>query len=339
MCFSLGQSAMGHSEAHHDRRSGIIVSRAATQSARIATIVTAVAVLAACTTPPPPPPPPPPPAAAPPPVVIPPRPTPPMGASKGMVIPMVATTGVRQTVNANLTPAQTTWNLRSALNVAALNCLDPKYTGLVENYGAMLKNNARELSATNRALQSEFRQRYGGTYRDVQDSYMTQVYNYFALPPAKNAFCDVAFAVSQEALAVPSGDLEVFAASALPRIESAFEDFFRAYEQYRIDLQAWDSRYGPPAVTTTVQGYVNPLDPSVEVKPGETVVDAMPATAPVSASGEAQAPVVIATGETAPDGEPVVTLPTAGPIFQSGEVVQGEAKDDDTAADDTPDPR
>ena len=273
-----------------------------------------------------------------------------MGASTNMAIPLVAATGVRQTVNANLTPAQTTWNMRSALNVAALNCLDPKYTGLVENYGAMLKNNARELSATNRALQSEFRQRYGGTYRDVQDSYMTQVYNYFALPPAKGAFCDVAFAVSQEVLTVPRGDLEVFAASALPRIEGAFENFFRAYEQYRIDLQAWDSQYGPPTVTTTVQGYVNPLDPNVEVEPGETVVGTMPATAPITAPGEPQAPVdippvsdqtpvVIATGETTADGEAEVTLPTSGPIFQSGEVVQDVAGGDDAEEDDTPDPR
>ena len=264
-----------------------------------------------------------------------------------MTIPMVAPSGVRQTVNANLTPAQTTWNLRSALNVAALNCQAPEYASLVDNYGAMLKRNARELSATNRALQSEFRQRYGATYRDVQDSYMTQVYNYFALPPAKEDFCDVAHAVGAEALAVEPGDLEVFAASALPRIESVFEDFFRAYEQYRIDLAAWDSRYAQPTVTTTVQGYTNPLDPAVNVEPGETLVGSMPATAPVTVAGEAaasvetapdQTPVVIATDETDADGEPVVTLPTEGPIFQSGEVVQGQEASE-PAQDDTPDPQ
>lgn len=266
-----------------------------------------------------------------------------------MTIPMVAATGVRQTVNANLTPAQTTWNLRSALNVAALNCQAPEHASLVDNYGTKLKIHARELSATNRALQSEFRQRYGATYRDVQDSYMTQVYNYFALPPAKKEFCDVATAVSAEAIAVAPGDLEVFAATALPRIEAVFEDFFRAYEKYRVDLAAWNSQYGPPTVTTTVQGYTNPLDPNVEVEPGETLVGSMPATAPVAASGEpqapvdlppatAQTPVVIATDETGADGEPVVTLPTEGPIFQSGEVVQGQT-DSANAPDDTPDPQ
>ena len=260
-----------------------------------------------------------------------------------MTIPMVAATGVRQTVNANLTPAQTTWNLRSALNVAALNCIEPQYAGLVDNYGAFLKRNARELSATNRALQSEFRQRYGGTYRDVQDAYMTQVYNYFALPPAKSEFCRTASAVSTDLLAIAPTDLDTFAAVALPRIESVFEDFFRAYEQYRVDLRAWDSQYGSPAVTTTVQGYTNPLDPTVTVPPGETVVGSMPATAPVTVAGETsvpldvppasdRTPVVVTTGETDAAGEPVVTLPSSGPIFQSGEVVQGEAavgSDDD----------
>lgn len=255
-----------------------------------------------------------------------------MGATTSMAIPMVAASGVRQTVNAGLTPAQTTWNLRSALNVAALNCQAPEHASLVDNYGAKLKIHARELSATNRALESEFRQRYGATFRDVQDSYMTQVYNYFALPPAKNQFCDVATNIAGEVVTVSPGELSVFAATALPRIETVFEDFFRAYEQYRVDLRAWNSQYGPPTVTTTVQGYTNPLDPAVTVAPGATVVDSMPATAPVPATGEAQAPVdlplttgqtpIVIGGESPADG--TTTLPTEGPIFQSGEVVQGE---------------
>ena len=260
-----------------------------------------------------------------------------MGATPVMTIPMVAAaSGVRQTVNANLTPAQTTWNLRSALNVAALNCVEPEYFGLVDNYGAFLKRNAKELSATNRALQSEFRQRYGATFRDVQDSYMTQVYNYFALPPAKTDFCNVAYAIGSEITQIEPANLDTYASAALPRIEAVFEDFFRAYERYRVDLQAWDSQYGPPTVTTSVQGYVNPLDPNVTVAPGETLVGSMPATNPVDAPGEDQAPVDV---PPASDLVPVVvadengasTLPTEGPIFQSGEVVQDTAEDADQA--------
>ncbi|MXO62364.1 hypothetical protein GRI48_04990 [Altererythrobacter oceanensis] len=219
-----------------------------------------------------------------------------------MVIPRVGFDGVRQTVNANLTPAQMTWNLRSALNVAALNCLDPQHAAILPNYKALLDNHASALSAANRALASEFRQKYGATYRDVQDSYMTQVYNYFALPPAQDAFCDVALSVSTELLAVEKGNLDSFSAIALPRIEGVFENFFRAYEQYRVDLAAWDSRYGPPVVTTTATGYVNPLDPAVNIPAGTTTVGTMPATQPIAGA------------------QPVVSVPVA-PSTATGTVV------------------
>ena len=225
---------------------------------------------------------------------------------------MVSAAGVRQTVNANLSAAQITWNLRSALNVAALNCQDSQYLGLVDNYSAFLKRNERQLSLANKTVQGEFRQRYGSTARDVQDTYMTQVYNYFALPPAKREFCQVAYGISGEVMAIEPAQLDVFASTALPRIEGVFENFFRAYEQYRVDLNAWNLQYGPPEVTGTLPGSGSFQDN--------------------------QTPVVITTGETAPDGQPVISLPTEGPIFVSGEVVQqpDDAKADSGAEDDSP---
>ncbi|MBU1755904.1 MAG: hypothetical protein KJ703_02770, partial [Alphaproteobacteria bacterium] len=176
-----------------------------------------------------------------------------------MTIPMVGVDGVRQTVNTGLSTAQIVWNLRSALNVAALNCMTTEHGGLLANYTSFLDRYASKLSATNRALTSEFRAEYGPGYRDVQDSYMTRVYNYFALPPAQSRFCDIALVVSAEALAPEVEDLDIFAAEALPRIEREFETFFRAYEQYRTDLAAWDARYGPrvPEVRTTFYGTPN----------------------------------------------------------------------------------
>ncbi|MBU1254405.1 MAG: hypothetical protein KKE69_08420 [Alphaproteobacteria bacterium] len=175
-----------------------------------------------------------------------------------MTIPMVGVDGVRQTVNADLSTAQTVWNLRSALNVAALNCMTAEHGALLPNYTAFLDRYASKLSSTNRALIAEFRAEYGPGFRDVQDSYMTRVYNYFALPPAQENFCDVALAVSSEALAPEVTDLELFAAQALPRIEREFETFFSAYEQYRTDLAAWDARYGPSRSEVRTTFYGNP---------------------------------------------------------------------------------
>lgn len=151
---------------------------------------------------------------------------------------------MRMTVNRNISPAQELWNLRSGLNVAALNCLRPQHAMLVENYRTFLKLHSRELAATNRKLADEYRQKHGRSFRDRQDAYMTQVYNYFALPPALPDFCDVALALSDEVVQVKPGQLGVFSATALPRMEAVFENFFSAYEKYRVDLAAWDSRYG-----------------------------------------------------------------------------------------------
>lgn len=260
-----------------------------TSTIRMAAVAAIVASLAACAPPPAPPPPPPPP---PPPVaVIPPRPIPPNGAFGSMVIPQIGADGVRQTVNANLSPAQTTWNLRSALNVAALNCLETKHMGILPNYKTFLTAHAGSLSATNRTLAGEFRKRFGPTYRDAQDSYMTQVYNYFALPPALDNFCDVSLEVSNDLRAVPKGQLDLFAATALPRIETVFENFYRAYEQYRTDLAAWDASYGRPTSAAVTTGYFAPLDPAAAAGVGGSgSAGGNAQTAPGPTYGPAQEP-------------------------------------------------
>ena len=220
----------------------------------------------------------------------------------------------------------------------------------MDNYGAFLKRNAKELSATNKALQGEFRQRYGGTYRDEQDTYMTQVYNYFALPPAMTNFCDVSYAISGEVVQIEPANLEAYASAALPRIESVFEDFFRAYEQYRVDMRAWHAAYGPPMGTATVPGYTDALNAAPTVVPAQTAADPMAANPDVSQPGEPQDPIDVApvTGQapiviTEGNGSPsTANLPTEGPIFQSGEVVQGEPLVDEhmeaDGKDDTPVP-
>ena len=178
-----------------------------------------------------------------------------MGASPNFVVPPVDATGVRQTINVGISPAQKTWNLRSAYNVAALNCQRPEHAQIVVNYRSFLKSHARKLTSVNKIVDGEFRSRYGAGFIRPREAYMTQVYNYFALPPTLPAFCDAALAMSDEAQAVKSADLDTFAATSLPRIEHVFLEFFNSYEQYRSDLAAWKARYRPTAIvppTTTV---------------------------------------------------------------------------------------
>jgi len=193
-----------------------------------------------------------PPVIAPPPpklIVIPPQPMPPRGASPNLIPPPMDAMGVRHTVNADITPAQITWNLRSAYNVAALNCLDPKHGQIVVNYRAYLKTHAKKLTAVNKAVDQEFKTRAGARYIPVRETYNTQVYNYFALPPTLSSFCDAALAMSNEAATVKSADLDGFAARALPSLEQVFLRFYTSYDQYRVDLTAWQAKYMVPGAT------------------------------------------------------------------------------------------
>lgn len=244
--------------------------------------------------------PPPPPAPAPAPrIVIPARPLAPLGAVPLMQVPPRDATGVRQTVLANLTTAQKSWNLRSALNVAALNCLQPQHAGILPVYKTLLKTHARALTAANRTVAAEFRTRYGAGFASQRDQYMTQVYNYFALPPTLPRFCDAALAVSGELAAVKPGKYDAFAATALPRLDAVFEDFFRAFEQYRADAAAWDAQY--LALYRSYYG-TNPYG-YVEVPPPIVVPTlAMPTTSP-------QLVVPVAAGVKA--SPPPLVLPAA----------------------------
>ena len=120
---------------------------------------------------------------------------------------------------------------------------------LLDNYKLFLTNFDKQLDKANAKIEAEFREQYGDrrTGRTELDSYMTKVYNYFTLPPAKTAFCDAALALSNESVAVAPADLDSFSARAMARFEGVFEDFFRSFERYQSNLATWDRLYGQPA--------------------------------------------------------------------------------------------
>ena len=190
------------------------------------------------------------PVAPPPPVVvIPPQPRPPVGAPPNLTVPPANAFGIRQTINTGISPAQTVWNLRSAYNVAALNCLKPQHAPILEGYKNFLKANAKRLTAVNREMDQEFRAKNGPGFVRAREAYMTQVYNYYALPPTLPAFCDAVLALSLESASIPPGGLDAYAPAALAKLDAVFLQFYDSYEQYRADLAAWRQRYAPaPAV-------------------------------------------------------------------------------------------
>ena len=91
--------------------------------------------------------------------------------------------------------------------------------------------------------------RFGPRFIGPRELYMTQVYNYFALPPTLSSFCDAALAMSTEAATVKAADLDSFAARSLPALEQVFLRFYTSYDQYRADLGAWQAKYTVPGST------------------------------------------------------------------------------------------
>lgn len=213
-------------------------------------VAVAISAVAACAPKPPPPPPPPPPPA--PVVYIPPRPLPPLGAAAGLAVPPLGLNGVRMTVNTGITPAQTLWNLRSAYNVAALNCLNPEHADILVGYKKFLTGNKKALAAANKAVDSEYRKRFGTDWIRPREAYMTQVYNYFAYPATVSKFCDAALIMARESMLVKPADLPSFAERNLAFLDGVFNQFFLTYEQYLADAAAWDAKYAPTSVAAPV---------------------------------------------------------------------------------------
>ncbi|MCJ2180284.1 hypothetical protein MTR64_17055 [Novosphingobium sp. 2580] len=208
-------------------------------------IVLTVAALSGCAAPPPPPPPPPPPVA-----VVPPMPVPPMGAPLEMTIPPHDADGSRHTVNSGISTSQAVWNLRSAYNVAALNCVEAEYAPILAGYKRFLGVYAKSLAAANREIDASFRTQHKGRAAIVaRESYQTQVYNFFALPPVDAEFCKAAMELTTELETVDAGQFNTYSFVGLAKMEAPFKAFFDSYEKYKADLAAWQARYGGGLIT------------------------------------------------------------------------------------------
>jgi len=213
----------------------------------ITTLAVGSAALAACATPTrvPPPPPPPPPAPA---VVeaVPYRPLPPGGAHYVMNMPARGPDGRRITVNSNLSDDQLVWNLRSAWNVAALNCLAPEYDPILQGYRAFLTKNVRSLKAVNDRIERSYASRHKARRAAIvaRDAYTTQVYNFFAEPAARAGFCRAALEMANRALAAPPTDPLGFARGNFEGLMVPFEQFFDEYEAYQRASAEWDAKWG-----------------------------------------------------------------------------------------------
>lgn len=179
------------------------------------------------------------PSVTPPPPVAVPEPRPPAGAASGLAVPEPGADGRFTTINSGVDGQEALWHVRSALNVAALACRDDPV--LLKNYNAFLKQRKSVLAA---AYREERAGQEGGA--TALDRHMTQLYNFFAQPPAQAVFCRVAGEEAARIVEVKPADLPDYAPDALQRLEAPILAFYGAYDRYRHDLAAW--RANPHAV-------------------------------------------------------------------------------------------
>ncbi len=215
-------------------------------------IIFVTAAVSACAPPPAPIPPPPPVVILPPPPP-PAMPLPPGGAALTTVIPPIGADGVRMTPNRGLSFQEQIWHLRAALNVAALNCRGIVWDEITTNYNRYLTLHKTQLAKTTKAVDQEYVKRYPGQNGlRVRDTKMTDLYNYFAMPPVKQEFCNAALTKSREIVALPVADLPTYSVTALANLDTIYLRFYDAFLKYQQDLAEWNLKYAPRPAPTVV---------------------------------------------------------------------------------------
>ena len=100
------------------------------------------------------------------------------------------------------------WNLRSGLNVAALQCQFSPSLRTVGNYNDILGHHAAELADAYTRLGGYFKRVHGA--REGQrlfDDYSTKTYNGFSTLYAQLGFCQTSGSIGRAALAAPKGGM------------------------------------------------------------------------------------------------------------------------------------
>jgi hypothetical protein len=133
-----------------------------------------------------------------------------MGPEPGYGVAMPGATAAEQ-------KAALVWNMRSGLNVAALQCAFEPLLRTESHYNAMLSNHRDELAAAFTTLSSYFK-RTNKTPKAAQgaiDTYGTRTYSSFSAVSGQLTFCTAAGRIGRAALGTPRGSLATLAQEQL----------------------------------------------------------------------------------------------------------------------------
>jgi hypothetical protein len=141
------------------------------------------------------------------------------------------------------------WNLRAALNVAALQCQFEPTLLSISNYNAMIAHHDAELDAAQVALLGYF-QRTVGKGKPGQmasDQYGTRIYSGYSTVQAQRGFCQAAALVGRQAIFAQRGTLNEVARNGLGSIKKSLilagEQFYGdPGRSYSLSLPSFDPK-------------------------------------------------------------------------------------------------
>lgn len=142
------------------------------------------------------------------------------GAEPGVVQPLPGATP--EEVRAGLV-----WTMRSALNVAALQCQFEPTLLTVGNYNAILLDHKDELKKSWDTLTKYFT-RTTKTLRESQgaiDQFGTRTYSSFATVASQYGFCRTAHSIGRDALFSPRGSLENVALARMRELRNSLKPY------------------------------------------------------------------------------------------------------------------
>jgi cell division septation protein DedD len=202
------------------------------------------------------------------------EPRPPAGAATGLSLPSADAQGHYATINSGVSGKEAIWHFRAALNVAALSCTDQS---IRDHYNQLLKSRKAVFAS---AYASETARLHGSAL----DQHQTRLYNFFAQPPAKIAFCRAADAEAAQAVSTSAAEFPVYAVKALDRLEAPVIAFYAAYERYRHELAAWKENSHKPAAVMMAAAETKPTATYRQASARVMTADASPA--PIVARGK-----------------------------------------------------
>ncbi|WP_419809709.1 hypothetical protein [Sphingomonas sp.] len=151
--------------------------------------------------------------------------------------------------------ASLVWNMRAALNVAALQCGFEPTLLTVTNYNAVLKDHTAELKGAFDTLTKYF-VRVGKTKpkgQSMLDQFGTRTYSSFVTVAGQFAFCQTAASIGRDAVFTPRGQFGALSANRMAELRASLTSAF--YETGvvplsvgpslplpRLDAQCWDKK-------------------------------------------------------------------------------------------------